>query len=101
MGNRLGSEVDLVPIARRNESGKVSRREGIMRMGRRERSWLGMIAVVGLIGVAGCSDSPRRPTGPAPTLIGECAEPLGFYPSNFTNSTRIDNHWFPLFPGKK
>ena len=66
-----------------------------------ELSWSAAIGVLALVGLAGCSDDARRPTGPAPPVFGECAEPRGFYRGNFTNPTRIDNRWFPLQPGKQ
>jgi len=37
----------------------------------------------------------------AATSSAECAPASPFNPANFTNSTRVDNRWYPLVPGTR
>lgn len=66
----------------------------------RNRLWLYTLAVVttcGLVG-GGCDDDSPGPVGPPPP---ECGVADSFRAEDFTNSSWIDNRWFPLLPGKQ
>jgi hypothetical protein len=66
-----------------------------------KRLWLYAPALVVLCGLAGggCDDDPAAPVGqPSP---GPCVDADTFRVSDFTNSSWIDNRWFPLLPGKQ
>jgi len=74
------------------------------------------VTFLGLV-IAGCGSRVQAPTAavlPAPsekgavvspvapnsvTSAADCAPASAFDPANFTNSTRVNNRWYPLVPG--
>src|SRR5262249_14025921 len=87
----------------------------------RNRRSAGSLSAAGLalmgLALSGCGDRPAAPTAPesapgrpktssptepsAATSAAECAPASVFDPANFTNSTRVDNRWYPLVPGTR
>lgn len=76
------------------------------------------LALLGLV-IAGCGSRLQAPTAPASaapsgkgaavspvapssvTSAADCGPASAFDPRNFTNSTRVNNRWYPLVPGTR